>query len=135
MVIAAVPVAAPPVVRTRVVLADVTVAEVAVKAVTGLLAMEVTVPKKYPAGMVRVMVPPMGTVVAGMNTRTGETVAPDTWEPTVMDVKAVIVVGAAVMARASLPEVKKTSVLTCDPGVMESKMSPVMAAAPKPGVR
>ena len=46
MVIAAVPDPAPPVVRTRVVLAAVTVAEVAVKAVTGLLAMEVTAPKK-----------------------------------------------------------------------------------------
>jgi len=46
MVIAAVPDPAPPVVRTRVVLTDVTVPEVAVKAVTGLLAMEATVPKK-----------------------------------------------------------------------------------------
>ena len=46
MVIGAVPDAAPPVVRTMVVLEAVTVAEVAVKAVTGLLAMEVTVPKK-----------------------------------------------------------------------------------------
>ena len=46
MVIAAVPDATTPVVRTRVVLAAVTGAEVAVKAVTGVLAMEVTVPKK-----------------------------------------------------------------------------------------
>ncbi len=36
------------------------------------------------------MVCPLGTVVAGVNTRTGVTAAPDTWDPRVMDVKAVI---------------------------------------------
>ena len=46
MVIAAVPDGAPPVVRMSLVLAAVTRPEVAVKAVTGVLAMEVTVPKK-----------------------------------------------------------------------------------------
>ncbi len=85
--------------------------------------------------MWRVMVPPVGTVVAGVNTMMGLATAPAVCDKDVMDVKAVIAVGAAVMARASLPEVKKTSVLTCEPGVTESKMSPVMAAAPKPGVR
>ena len=46
MVIAAVPDGAPPVVRMSLVLAAVTRPEVAVKAVTGALAMDVTVPKK-----------------------------------------------------------------------------------------
>ena len=58
--------------------------------------------------MVRVMVCPLGTVVAGWNTRTGVTEAPETWVPRVMDVKAVIVV-AAVIWRASTPPVKVTS--------------------------
>ena len=54
------------------------------------------------------MVPPAGTVVAGVNTRTGVTGLPDTWDPRVMDVKAVIVV-AAVMWRALTPAVKAAS--------------------------
>ena len=54
------------------------------------------------------MVPPAGTVVAGVNTRTGVTGLPDTWDPRVMDVKAVIAV-AAVIWRALLPAVKVTS--------------------------
>jgi hypothetical protein len=58
--------------------------------------------------MVSVMVPPAGTVVAGVNTRTGVTGLPDTWVPRVMDVKAVIVV-AGVISRALLPAVKMTS--------------------------
>ena len=58
--------------------------------------------------MVSVMVPPAGTVVAGVNTRTGVTGLPDTWDPRVMDVKAVIVV-AAVMWRALTPAVKAAS--------------------------
>ena len=58
--------------------------------------------------MVSVMVPPAGTVVAGVNTRTGVTGLPDTWVPRVMDVKAVIVV-AAVISRALTPAVKMTS--------------------------
>ncbi len=64
--------------------------------------------------MCNVMVPPTGTLVFGVNTRTGATVAPETWESKVMDVKAVIAVSevaAAVMARASTPTVKATSVL------------------------
>ena len=58
--------------------------------------------------MVRVMVPPLATDVGGVNTRTGATVAPETWDARVMDVKAVIAV-AAVMARALTPAVKVTS--------------------------
>ena len=54
------------------------------------------------------MVCPLGTVVAGVNTRTGVTGLPDTWVPRVMDVKAVIVV-AAVIWRALTPAVKVTS--------------------------
>ena len=57
------------------------------------------------------MVPPTGTVAAGANTRTGATVAPETWDARVMDVKAVIAVAAAVIARALTPAVKVTSVL------------------------
>ncbi len=58
--------------------------------------------------MVRVMVCPLGTEVAGWNTRTGVTGLPETWDPKVMDVKAVIVV-AAVISRALRPAVKVTS--------------------------
>ena len=68
------------------------------------------------------MVPPAGTVVAGVNTRTGVTVAPENWDPRVMDVKAVIAVAAAVMARASLPAVKVTSAL-------DDNLKPAVAAA------
>ena len=60
--------------------------------------------------MVRVMVPPNSTVVAGVNTSTGATVAPETWDAKLMDVKAAIT-AMAVMARASLPAVKVASVL------------------------
>ena len=58
--------------------------------------------------MVRVMVCPLGTVVAGVNTRTGATVVPANWDARVMDVKAVIV---DVMARALTPTDKPESVL------------------------
>ena len=54
------------------------------------------------------MVPPLGTAVPGVKTRTGATVAPATWDARAMDVKAVIV---DVMARASTPGVKVMSVL------------------------
>ena len=60
--------------------------------------------------MVRVIFPPICTGVAGVNTRTGATVAPETWDARVIDEKAAIAVGA-VMAAASLPAVKVTSVL------------------------
>ena len=56
------------------------------------------------------MVPPAGTVLAGVNTRTGVTVAPDIWDPRVMDVKAHITV-AGVISRALTPAVKVTSAL------------------------
>ncbi len=58
--------------------------------------------------MVRVMVSPLGTVVAGWNTRTGVTGLPEKWVPREMDVKAVITV-AAVIWRALTPAVKVTS--------------------------
>ena len=56
------------------------------------------------------MVPPLGTVIAGVNTRTGATGAPETWDARAMDVKAVITAMAVMMA-ASLPGVKVASVL------------------------
>ncbi len=56
--------------------------------------------------MVRVMVPPLGKLVAGANTRTGATVAPETWDARVMEVKT-----SPVMARALTPTVKVSSVL------------------------
>jgi hypothetical protein len=56
------------------------------------------------------MVPPAGTVVAGVNTRTGVTVAPDTLVPRVMDVKAVIAV-------ATPPEVMEVKVIPMVPPI------------------
>jgi len=47
--------------------------------------------------MVRVMVSPMGTEVAGVNTRTGAMGLPET-PPEVIDVKAVITVGRKIWA-------------------------------------
>ena len=38
------------------------------------------------------MVCPLGTEVRGVNTRTGVTVAPDIWDPRVMEVKMIPVV-------------------------------------------
>jgi len=64
--------------------------------------------------MVRVIFPPICTVVAGVNTRTGATVAPVTCDARVMDVKAVIAVGllgSDVISAASFPAVKVVSVL------------------------
>ena len=58
--------------------------------------------------MVRVMVPPLATVVAGVNTRTGATVLPETSVDTVMDAKLVIL---DMIAAASLPVVKAASAL------------------------
>ena len=58
--------------------------------------------------MVRVMLPPLDTLVAGVNTRTGATGLPDTWDPREMDVKAVIAV-AGVIPRALTPAVKAAS--------------------------
>ncbi len=56
--------------------------------------------------MVRVMVPPFGTEDAGVNTRTGATVAPATWDARVMDVKT-----SPVMAAALTPTDKPVSTL------------------------
>ena len=58
--------------------------------------------------MVRVMVPPASTVVAGVNTMTGLAEAPETCDKGVTEEKAVI---TDVMARALTPAVKVTSVL------------------------
>ena len=41
------------------------------------------------------MVAPLATVVAGVNTRTGATVLPETWVARVMDAKPVIVPASA----------------------------------------
>ena len=56
------------------------------------------------------MKPPMPTAVAGVNTRTGATGAPETCDKKSMDVKPVIT-ATAVMAIASFPLVKVASVL------------------------
>ena len=58
--------------------------------------------------MVRVMVPPLATVVAGVNTRTGATGLPETSVDRVMDAKLVIL---DIIAAASLPVVKAASAL------------------------
>ena len=58
--------------------------------------------------MVRVMVPPLATVVAGVNTRTGATVVPETSVDTVMDVNNVIL---DMIAAALMPVVKAASAL------------------------
>ena len=58
--------------------------------------------------MVRVMVPPLATVVAGVNTRTGATVMPETSVDRVMDAKPAIL---DLIAAASLPAVKAASAL------------------------
>ncbi len=48
------------------------------------------VPVKYPEGVLRVILPYLGTVVFGVNTRTGKTVEPTPFEAMVTEVKAVI---------------------------------------------
>jgi hypothetical protein len=58
--------------------------------------------------MVSVMVPPAGTVVAGVNTRTGATALPETLVDRVMDAKPAIL---DMIAAASLPAVKAASAL------------------------
>ena len=58
--------------------------------------------------MVRVMVPPLSTVVAGVNTRTGATAVPETSVDRVMDAKLVIL---DMIAAASMPAVKAASAL------------------------
>ena len=58
--------------------------------------------------MVRVMVPPLTTEVAGVNTRTGATVLPETWVARVMDAKLVIL---DVIWRALTPVDKEVSSL------------------------
>jgi hypothetical protein len=57
--------------------------------------------------MVKVMVCPLGTEVAGVNTRTGVTGLPETRVKRVMDEKLIAV--AAVILRALTPAVKVTS--------------------------
>ena len=58
--------------------------------------------------MVRVMVPPLSTVVAGVNTRTGATALPETSVDRVMDAKLVIL---DMIAAALMPAVKAASAL------------------------
>jgi|LauGreDrversion4_2_1035121.scaffolds.fasta_scaffold2900045_2 hypothetical protein len=58
--------------------------------------------------MVRVMVPPLATVVAGVNTRTGATALPETSVDRVMELKLVIL---DMIAAAFLPSVKAASAL------------------------
>jgi len=69
------------------------------------------------------MAPPLVTVLAGVNTRTGVTVAPDTWVPRVMDVKMI-----PVMATLFTPVVGVVSAL------VESWKPPVTAARAPPRV-
>ena len=54
------------------------------------------------------MVPPLATVVAGVNTRTGATALPETSVDTVMDAKLVIL---DMIAAALMPAVKAASAL------------------------
>ena len=87
--------------------------------------------------MVRVMVPPLATVVAGVNTRTGATALPETSVDRVMDAKLVIL---DMIAAASLPAVKAASALDdiLKPAVVAAWAAPrvspvsvmVIAAAP-----
>ena len=58
--------------------------------------------------MNKVMVPPIGTEVVGVNTRTGATALPETSVETVMDAKLVIL---DMIAAAFLPAVKAASAL------------------------
>ena len=58
--------------------------------------------------MVRVMVPPLATLVAGVNTRTASTALPETSVDRVMDAKLVIL---DMIAAAFLPAVKAASAL------------------------
>ncbi len=53
------------------------------------------VPVKYPEGVLRVIVPYLGTVAVGVNTRTGNTAEPTPSEAMVTEVKAVIAVATA----------------------------------------
>jgi len=69
------------------------------------------------------MVPPLVTEVAGVNTRTGVTVAPDTWVPRVMDVKMI-----PVMARLF------TAVVGVVSALVESRKPSVTAARAPPRV-
>ena len=48
------------------------------------------VPVKYPEGVLRVILPYLGTEVVGVNTRTGNTAEPTPFEAMVTEVKAVI---------------------------------------------
>ena len=87
--------------------------------------------------MVRVMVPPLATVVAGVNTRTGATALPETSVDTVMDAKLVIL---DMIAAALMPAVKAASALDdiLKPAVVAAWAAPrvspvsvmVIAAAP-----
>ena len=69
------------------------------------------------------MVPPMATVVAGVNTRTGATVVPETSVDRVMDVNSVIL---DMIAAASLPAVKAESALDdiLKPAVVAARAAP-----------
>ena len=87
--------------------------------------------------MVRVMVPPLTTVVAGVNTRTGATALPETSVDRVMDAKLVIL---DMIAAALMPAVKAASALDdiLKPAVVAAWAAPrvspvsvmVIAAAP-----
>ena len=61
--------------------------------------------------MVRVMVPPIGTVVSGVKMRTGATVAPETWESRLMDVKAAIAVSARTYSAEKSRQNTRTPIL------------------------
>ncbi len=83
------------------------------------------------------MVPPLATLVAGVNTRTGATALPETSVDRVMDVKFVIL---DMIAAASLPAVRAASALDdiLKPAVVAAWAAPrvspvsvmVIAAAP-----
>ncbi len=74
--------------------------------------------------MVRVIVPPICTVVAGVNTRTGATVAPETCDARVMEAKV-----SPVIAGASTPADNVVSTLDdiWKPAVTVSRTAPSLS--------
>jgi len=93
----AVVVAAPLVVSTMLVLVAVAADAVPANDDTVLL-VQVAEPTKYPTGMVRVILPPTGTLLAGVKARIGVTAVPETLAEKLIDVKM-----KPVMAKASTP--------------------------------
>ena len=83
--------------------------------------------------MWRVMVPPTGTLMAGVNWRTGRTVEPESWPPKLkMDVKvtAAVVAVSEAIGPEDTPEDAAVSTLVCT--VMPVALPAVAAPIVKP---